>query len=67
MVDCDAKGAPVCGQRPTATFMSGSWRSRSRSIASLCPQAIADAGAITIAGAITRSEVTIVHRPSLWS
>jgi hypothetical protein len=24
-------------------FMSGSWRSRSRSIASLCPQAIADA------------------------
>lgn len=34
MVDCDASGAPVCGQRPTATFSRGSCRSRSRSIAS---------------------------------
>ena len=34
MVDCDASGAPVCGQRPTATFIKGSCRSRSRSMAS---------------------------------
>ena len=34
MVDCDASGVPVSGQRPTATFIKGSCRSRSRSMAS---------------------------------
>ena len=31
MVDCDASGAAVWGQRPTTTFIKGSCRSRSRS------------------------------------
>src|SRR6266446_5382634 len=36
MVACEANGAPVSGQRPTATFMSGSCRSRlARSIGDL--------------------------------
>ena len=30
MVDCEASAAPLCGQRPTASFINGSWRSRSR-------------------------------------
>jgi len=34
--------APLSGQRPTAAFISGSCRSRSSSIASSCPHAIAD-------------------------
>jgi hypothetical protein len=29
MVDCETSGAPMSGQRPTATFISGSCRSRS--------------------------------------
>jgi hypothetical protein len=48
IVDCEASGEPVVGQRPTATFISGSCRNRSRSMASLCPHAIADTRAITI-------------------
>jgi hypothetical protein len=46
MVDCDASGSPVSGQRPTTTFITGSCRRRSRSIASSL--AIADERAITI-------------------
>jgi hypothetical protein len=38
MVDREASGAPHCGQRPTALFISGSCRSRSRSMTSLWPQ-----------------------------
>jgi hypothetical protein len=38
----EASGAPLCGQRPTATFISGSCPSRSKSIASSWPQAIAN-------------------------
>jgi hypothetical protein len=34
MVDCDANGAPLSGQRSTAIFISGSCRVRSRSMAS---------------------------------
>jgi hypothetical protein len=34
IVDCEASGAPLCGQRPTASFIKGSWRSRSRSLGS---------------------------------
>jgi hypothetical protein len=36
------RSAPLSGQRPTAAFISGSCRSRSSSIASSCPHAIAD-------------------------
>src|SRR5262249_3077101 len=42
IVDCEASGEPVVGQRPTATFINGSCRSRSRSMASSWPHAIAD-------------------------
>jgi cytochrome c peroxidase len=31
MVDCEASGSPLSGQRPTASFISGSCRNRSRS------------------------------------
>jgi len=48
------QGCPAVGQRPTATFMSGSRRSRSRCIASLCPQAIAEARAFTISSTACR-------------
>jgi hypothetical protein len=34
IVDCEASAAPLCGQRPTAIFIAGSWRSRSKSFAS---------------------------------
>src|SRR5580700_10677795 len=34
MVDCEASAAPLSGQRPTTSFINGSWRSRSRSLAS---------------------------------
>jgi hypothetical protein len=44
----EASGEPVVGQRPTATFINGSCRSRSRSMASSWPHAIADTRAITI-------------------
>jgi hypothetical protein len=30
IVDCEASAAPLCGQRPTASFVKGSWRSRAR-------------------------------------
>src|ERR1700720_4222791 len=48
MVDCEASGAPLSGQRPTATFISGSCRSSLGSIASSGPQAIAVTRAVTI-------------------
>jgi ABC-type transport system involved in cytochrome c biogenesis ATPase subunit len=32
MVDCEASASPLSGQRPTASFIKGSWRSRSRSL-----------------------------------
>src|SRR4051812_17007834 len=35
IVDCEANGAPLSGQRPTASFINGSCRSRSRSVAFL--------------------------------
>jgi transposase len=54
IVDCEASGAPLSGKRPTATFMSGSCRSRSRSMASLWPQAIAETRAITISNTACR-------------
>jgi hypothetical protein len=34
IVDCEASASPLSGQRPTASFTKGSWRSRSRSLAS---------------------------------
>jgi hypothetical protein len=39
--DLISASSPHLAQRPTASFISGSCRNRSRSIASLCPQAIA--------------------------
>jgi hypothetical protein len=35
IVDWEASGAPLSGALPTASFKSGSWRKRSRSLASL--------------------------------
>jgi hypothetical protein len=70
MVDCEASGAPVIGQRPTATFISGSCRSRSRSMASSWPHAIAATRAITISNtscrmrlALRRSGIASASRP----
>jgi hypothetical protein len=47
IVDCDANGPPLSGQRPTAIFNSGSCRNRLRSFPSLYPQLIANARAAT--------------------
>src|SRR5258708_1092635 len=54
MVDADAGGAPGPGQRPPVTFIKGPCRSRSRSIASLYPHAIADTRSITISNIACR-------------
>src|SRR5215510_2501487 len=47
IVDCEASGSPLSGQRPTATFISGSCLNRSKSLPSLLPHVIAAARAMT--------------------